>query len=215
MTAETRVLLCYPEKLLRAGLRSVLDSVSDVRVVGEAEDGYDALSKARGLRPDVALIDERLSGLDGVQVTARLRDDARTGSIRSIMLTEQPDVMFHAIKAGARGFLLRSSDQDELVRAIRAIAGGEAFFAPQVASRFLQWFETSQRHQVTTSVAELTERELEVLTLVAEGLSTTEVADKLYVSKSTVKFHVSNLLTKLGLRDRLQLAVYAHRAGVV
>ncbi|NUT38507.1 MAG: response regulator transcription factor [Thermoactinospora sp.] len=208
--SEIRVLVCHPEQLLRSGIKALLNSEPGVRVVGEAADGFDALSKARGLRPDVALIEERLVGLPGVEVTERLAD-----GVRCIILIEHPDTVFEAVKAGARGFLLHSSGQDELLGAVRATARGEAFFAPQVASRFLQRFESGLRQPATAVADTLTEREREVLGLVAEGMDNAEIAAKLYVSKATVKFHVSNLLVKLGLRDRLQIAVYAHRVGVV
>lgn len=121
---DIRVLICYSERLLRTALCSILAAEPGLRVVGDAGDGFEAVSKARGLRPDVALVDERLTGLDGIQVTERLRADSLAGPVRSVILTEQPEAMFDAVRAGARGFLLRSSDQDELVGAIRAIARG-------------------------------------------------------------------------------------------
>ncbi|MER6170817.1 response regulator transcription factor [Streptosporangium sp. NPDC001681] len=214
-TTDIRVLICYSERLLRTALCSILAAEPGLRVVGDAGDGFEAVSKARGLRPDVALVDERLTGLDGIQVTERLRADSLVGPVRSVILTEQPEAMFDAVRAGARGFLLRSSDQDELVGAIRAIARGEAFFAPQVASSFLRRFENGLPYRPPEAVKSLTEREHEVLVLVADGLNNTEIASRLYVSQATVKFHVSNLLCKLNLRDRLQMAVFAHKAGVV
>ncbi|GAA2695374.1 response regulator transcription factor [Nonomuraea recticatena] len=215
MTPDVRVLICYSERLLRAALRSVLNGEAGVYVVGEAADGFEALSKARRLHPDIALIDERLPGIDGIQLTQRLRRDEPATAVRSIIMTEHPESMFDAVRAGARGFLLRSSALDELVSAIRAIADGEAFFAPQVATRFLQQLESGLPHLDAEAVKSLTEREQEVLMLVADGLNNNEIASKLYLSEATVKFHVSNLLSKLHLRDRLQIAVFAHRAGVV
>jgi DNA-binding NarL/FixJ family response regulator len=215
VTSDVRVLICYSERLLRAALRSVLNGEAGIHVVGEAADGFEALSKARRLHPDIALIDERLPGIEGIQLTQRLRGDDEATAVRSIVVTEHPESMFDAVRAGARGFLLRSSALDELVSAIRAIADGEAFFAPQVASRFLQQMESGLPYRDAQAVKSLTEREQEVLMLVADGLNNNEIASKLYLSEATVKFHVSNLLSKLHLRDRLQVAVFAHRAGVV
>ncbi|QYC41606.1 Transcriptional regulatory protein LiaR [Nonomuraea coxensis DSM 45129] len=215
MTA-VRVLLCYPERLLRTALRSVLETDAGVRVAGEAGDGFEAVAKARGLRPDVAIVDEALPGLDGIQVITRLGGDPLAEQVRTIFLTERPDAMFEAVQAGASGFLLRSSDQDELVWAVRAVAAGEAFLAPRAASMFLRHYRRrGARHQAAKVAEGLTEREREVLVLVADGLNNTEIAAKLYVSEATVKFHISNLLSKLQVRDRLQAAVYAHKAGVV
>ncbi|GAA3585451.1 response regulator transcription factor [Nonomuraea rosea] len=213
---DIRVLLCNPERLLRTALKAVLNADAGIRVVGEADDGFDAVSKARGLRPDVAIVDEALSGLNGIQVTERLSVDSLAGQVRSIFLTERPDAMFEAVQAGASGFLLRSSDQDELVWAIRAVAMGEAFLAPRAASMFLRRFRSRGLWQHAAKAVEvLTDREREVLVLVADGLNNTEIAAKLFVSEATVKFHISNVLSKLQVRDRLQAAVYAHKAGVV
>lgn len=212
---EIRVLVCYSERLLRTALRATLDQEPDIKVVGDAGDGFEVMAKARGLHPDVALIDERLTGLDGIKVTERLRADPLTGSVQTIILTEHPEATFEAVRAGARGFLLRSSDGAQLVGAVRAIAEGQAFFAPEVATRFLQRMESGLPRPAPKTVLSLTDREHEVLILVADGHNNTEIAAKLHVSEATVKYHVSNLLSKLHVRDRLQLAVLAHKAGVI
>lgn len=212
---DIRVLLCCSERLLLTALRSVIDAETGLRAVGEASDGYEAVSQARGLRPDVTLVDERLTGLNGMQVAERLKSDPMTRLVRSIVLTHQPESMFEAVRAGARGFLLRSSDGVELAWAVRAIADGEAFITPRVASAFLRRFERGQLHHDSGAIKALTERERDVLVLVADGLSNTEIASKLLVREATVKFHVSNLLSKLRLRDRLQLAVFAHKTGLL
>lgn len=214
MMTDIRVLLCHRERLFRSTLRSVLDGEHGIRVVGEAGDGFDAVARIRGVRPDVAILDERLTGWSGIEVAERLRADGLTQRVRCVVLTEEPEAMFDAVRAGARGFLLRSSDSTELVWAIRTTAGGEVFITPQVASTFLRRLEGGLRWHTPHAVDSLTDRERDVLSLVAEGQSNTEIASKLCVREATVKFHMSNLLSKLQLRDRVQLAVFALRAGV-
>jgi DNA-binding NarL/FixJ family response regulator len=211
---DITVLLCYPERLLCVALCSLLAAEPGIRVVGSAVDGVDAVAKAVLLKPAVAVIDERLNGLPAVQLVERLRSDQRTGSIGTILLSEQVDGMAEAIRVGVRGFLLRSSDQYELVEAIRATAGGEAFFTPRVAMALLRQLATGLRAEPVQGL-QLTGRESDVLVLVADGLSNLEIAGRLFLSEATVKFHVSNLLKKLQLRNRLQIAVYAHRMGLV
>ena len=212
--ADIRVLLCHSERLFRSTLRSVLNAEDGIRVVGEVGDGFEAVAKTRGIRPDVVILDERLTGWSGIEVAERLKGDSQPHRAGSIILTEQPEAMFDAVRAGARGFLLRSSDSHELVWAIRTIAGGEVFITPQVASTFLRRLESGLRYHSPHAVKSLTERERDVLTLVVNGLSNTEIAARLCVREATVKFHISNLLSKLQLRDRVQLVVFAHRAGV-
>jgi DNA-binding NarL/FixJ family response regulator len=213
-----RVLLCDDQALVRSGFRMVLEAREDMEVVGEAENGADALQLAARCRPDVILMDVRMPVMDGVEATRRL---ARTGtSARIVILTtfDSDEYVYEALRAGASGFLLKDVQPAQLVDAIRVVARGEALLAPTVTRRLLDRFAHTLPDSSRTSpaaLAELTERELEVLTLLASGLSNAELAERLFVSETTVKTHVSSILRKLGLRDRVQAVVLAYQAGLV
>ena len=213
-----RVLLCDDQALVRSGLRMVLEAREDMQVVGEAEDGAGALELAARCRPDVILMDVRMPVMDGVEATRRL---ARTGtSARIVMLTtfDSDEYVYEALRAGASGFLLKDAQPGQLVDAVRVVARGEALLAPTVTRRLLDRFAHTlpdRTGTVPAALAELTERELEVLTLLASGLSNAELAERLFLSETTVKTHVSSILRKLDLRDRVQAVVLAYQAGLV
>jgi len=213
-----RVLLCDDQALVRSGFRMVLEAREDMEVVGEAENGADALALAARCRPDVILMDVRMPVMDGVEATRRL---ARTGtSARIVILTtfDSDEYVYEALRAGASGFLLKDAQPAQLVDAIRVVARGEALLAPTVTRRLLDRFAHTLPGSSGTApaaLAELTEREREVLTLLASGLSNAELAERLFVSETTVKTHVSSILRKLGLRDRVQAVVLAYQAGLV
>lgn len=212
-----RVLICDDQSLVRSGFRMILEAREDLEVVGEAEDGLKAVELARQTGPDVILMDVRMPNLDGVQATRRIVE-AGSGA-RVIVLTtyDLDEYVFDAIRAGASGFLLKDVQPTQLVDGIRAVAAGDALLAPSVTRRLLDTFARAlpERDPAPASLSSLTEREIEVLRLLANGLSNAELAERLFVSEATVKTHVSNLLRKLGVRDRVQAVILAYEAGLV
>jgi len=210
-----RVLLADDQAMVRAGFRMILDAEPDIDVAGEAEDGEQAAFEAKRLRPDVVLMDVRMPKLDGIEATRRVRDATQA---RVLVLTtfDLDEYVYGALRAGASGFLLKDAPPEQLVDAIRVVAAGEALLAPSVTRRVIEEFTRKPSPgPPPESLAELTARELEVLRLVARGLSNAEIAAKLVVSDTTVKTHVAHLLRKLGLRDRIQAVVLAYESGVV
>jgi DNA-binding NarL/FixJ family response regulator len=213
-----RVLLVDDQALVRSGFRLILETREDLEVVGEAQDGREAVELARKLSPDVILMDVRMPNVDGVEATRRL---AALGSpARVLILTtfDLDEYVYEAIRAGASGFLLKDVQPAQLVEAVRVVAAGEALLAPTVTRRLLDHFAgrlPGARPARPAELQRLTERELEILTLLADGLSNAELAERLFLSETTVKTHVSSVLRKLGLRDRVQAVVLAHRAGLV
>lgn len=211
-----RVLLADDHELVRAGFRLVLDSEPDLRVVGEAGDGAEAVELTRLHRPDVALMDVQMPHVDGIEATRRLV--AASSPTRILILTtfEREDYVVDALQAGASGFLLKNAPPEELVTAIRVVHDGGAILAPSVTRGVIERF-ASQRPIARRDelVVTLTGREREVLELVASGLTNTEIASQLHLGTTTVKTHVSNVLTKLGLRDRVQAVVFAYETGLV
>jgi DNA-binding NarL/FixJ family response regulator len=214
-----RVAICDDQALVRDGLRVQLGLVPDIDVVGEASDGEQAVALARREAPDVLVMDIRMPVLDGIQATRRIVADAATQRVRVLVLTtfDLDEHVYAALSAGASGFLLKDATPEEIVRAIRVVAAGESLLAPTVTSRLVREFASRPtagrpRAELLNS---LTEREVEVLLLVAQGLSNAELADRLVVSHATAKTHVSRILSKLGLRDRAQLVVAAYEAGLV
>lgn len=222
-----RVGVVDDQAMVRAGLTMILDAEDDIEVVGEASDGNEAIAMVAQSGPDVVLMDVRMPGMDGLTATRELlKEDP---PLRVIVLTtfDQDDYVYEALRAGASGFLLKSADGDSLVEAVRVVAAGEALLAPQVTRRVIEHFASGTLPTATVVAAEspageaagldadLSERELEVLQLMARGLSNQEIASQLFVSSTTVKTHVSHILSKLGVRDRVQAVVEAYESGLV
>jgi len=215
-----RVLLVDDQPLLRAGFRMILEAESDIAVVGECGDGRTAIDQSRALLPDVVLMDIRMPHLNGVAATEAITNSARDHGPRVLVLTtfDLDEYVIEALRAGASGFLLKDVPPDDLVDAIRRVASGDAVVAPKVTRQLLDLVADhlpSGQPAPSTELDDLTEREREVLLLVAKGLSNGEIAAHLVVSETTVKTHVGNVLTKLGLRDRVQAAVFAYDVGLV
>ena len=210
-----RVLVADDQALVRSGFRLILEAREDIEVVGEAEDGAEAVELARRLEPDVILMDVRMPKMDGVEATRRLT--AAGSSARVVILTtfDLDEYVHEAIRAGASGFLLKDVQPTQLVEAVRVVAAGEALLAPTVTRRLLDRFARSLPDEKPPSLEALTARELEILRLVAGGLSNAEIAEELVVTEATVKTHVSSVLRKLHLRDRVQAVVAAYDAGLV
>ena len=212
-----RVGICDDQPLLRDGLRVQLGLADDLDVVGDAANGEQAVALARREHPDVLVMDVRMPVLDGIEATRRIVAGPGTERVKVLILTtfDLDDHVYAALSAGASGFLLKDATPDELVHAVRIVAAGEALLAPTVTSRLVREFaRRSAGRPRRELLATLTERETEVLRLVATGLSNAEIAERLVISHATAKTHVSRILTKLGLRDRAQLVVAAYEAGL-
>jgi NarL family two-component system response regulator LiaR len=218
MTAQTekiKVLIVDDHQVVRQGLRTFLDLNEDIQVVGEAGDGAQAVEQAGRLNPDIILMDLVMPGMDGITATARIKS-LGTGS-RVIALTSfaEDDKVFPAIQAGASSYLLKDVSPEALVEAIRAVAHGEARLHPQVMRKLMEQVTRQPVGERSAEAAQLTEREGEVIRLVARGRSNREIAEALVISEKTAKAHISNILGKLGLDDRTQMAVYAIKTGLV
>ena len=207
-----RVLLVDDEELVRSGLRLILSTEPDVDVVAEAADGEQALALAERHQPDVVMLDIRMPGLDGIEVARRLA--ASGSSARVVVLTtfDNDDYVYGALRAGASGFLLKDAPATQLVTAIRAAAAGDAVLAPSVTRRVVDELGRRQAPMAIQRLDVLTDRERDVLTLMAEGCSNAEIGDRLFITEGTVKTHVARILVKLGVRDRLQAVVLAYQA---
>ncbi|MFJ3334473.1 response regulator [Streptomyces sp. NPDC086766] len=213
-----RVLLADDQSLVRAGFRALLDAQRDIKVAGEAADGEEALRGVRELRPDVVLMDIRMPLLDGLAATRRITGDTELTDVKVVMLTtfELDEYVFEAIRSGASGFLVKDTEPDELLRAVRAVVAGDALLSPGVTRRLIAEFAArSKAPAAADALARLTEREREVMALVGIGLSNEEIARRLVVSPLTAKTHVSRAMVKLGARDRAQLVVHAYESGLV
>ena len=212
-----RVLLADDQALVRAGFSALLANEPDIEVVGEAADGAEAVALARGSRPDVILMDIRMPGVDGLEATRRIAADGGLGDTHVVILTtfDLDEYVFEALRAGAAGFLVKDTEPTELIRAVRVVAGGDALLSPGVTRQLIAEFVTETRAARTRpGFDQLTEREREVVALVATGLSTEEIAAHLYVSPNTAKTHTSRAMIKLGARDRAQLVVFAYESGL-
>ena len=211
------MLLADDQAMVRAGFRMILESQPDIAVVGEAEDGEQAVASAQRLQPDLVLMDIQMPGVDGLEATRRITAQAELAT-RVVILTtfERDDYVFDALRSGASGFLVKNAPPEELVHAVRVVARGDALLSPSVTRRMIEQF--AQRPAPPVAGAELdrlTEREREVLCLLASGRSNAELASELFVGEGTIKTHVSNVLSKLGVRDRVQAVVFAYESGLV
>ncbi|MFD3419282.1 response regulator [Streptomyces decoyicus] len=213
-----RVLLADDQLLVRAGFKVLLDAQPDIEVVAEAADGQQALDGVREHRPDIVLMDIRMPVVDGLVATRRITEDPRLPDVRVVMLTtfELDEYVFEAIRSGASGFLVKDTEPEELLRAVRAVVAGDALLSPGVTRRLIAEFAArSKEPAAADALSELTEREREVMALVGIGLSNEEIARRLVVSPLTAKTHVSRTMVKLGARDRAQLVVLAYESGLV
>ena len=216
-----RVVLADDQTLIRAGFKLIIDSEPEFEVVGEASDGTEAIALARAARADVVLMDIRMPRMDGLEATRRIGADDNLAGVRVLVLTtfENDDNVVLALQAGASGFLGKSVAPADLLHAIRVVAGGEALLSPRatrgLVSRFLSQGESAEAGPVLSGLSGLTDREREILVLVAHGLSNDDIAERLFVSPLTVKTHVNRAMTKLNVRDRAQLVVLAYRSGLV
>jgi DNA-binding NarL/FixJ family response regulator len=212
-----RVLIADDQALVRGGFRSILDGQDDIEVVGEAEDGNEAVEAAGGLRPDVVLMDVRMPGVDGIEATRRIAALGLDARVLVLTTFDVDDYVYDAMKAGASGFLLKSAPPRQLAEAVRTIAAGDALLAPSVTRRLVEQFvkRPPPGAAIPSGLETLTERELDVLRVLARARSNAEIAAELFVSEATVKSHVNRLLGKLDLRDRAQAIVLAYESGLV
>jgi len=213
-----RVLLADDQALVRAGFRALLDAQDGIEVTGEVSDGQQAVDLARELTPDVVLMDIRMPGTDGLAATRQIAADPRLADTRVVILTtfDLDEYVFEAIRSGASGFLVKDTEPEELVQAVRVVADGDALLSPGVTRRLIAEFAArAKRPPDTGTLADLTSREREVLALVGQGLSNADIAKRLFLSPATAKTHVSRAMIKLGARDRAQLVVAAYESGLV
>jgi DNA-binding NarL/FixJ family response regulator len=210
-----RVLVADDQPLVRSGFRMIIEERSDLELVGEAEDGQEAIVLASELDPDVILMDIRMPTLDGVEATRRLVDDGSRARILVLTTFDLDEYVYAAVNAGASGFLLKDVQPEQLVDAIRVVAAGNSLFGPAATQRLLDRFAPPPSAGAATRIEQLTEREREILKLIAQGRSNAELAQQLYLSEATIKTHVSAILRKLAVRDRVQAVIVAYEAGLV
>jgi DNA-binding NarL/FixJ family response regulator len=213
-----RVVLADDQPLVRAGFAALLDAQEDISVVGQAGDGAEAVRLAGDLLPDVLLMDVRMPVLDGLEATQRIVADERLAGVRVVVLTTfgLDEYVFEALRAGATGFIVKHTEPVELVRAVRAVAAGDALLSPEITRRIIEEFVArSKKPPAPHAAAGLTERERELTVLVAAGLTNDQIADQLVLSPATVKTHVNRAMAKVGARDRAQLVVFAYETGLV
>lgn len=212
-----RVLLADDQALVRAGLRMILESRADLTVVGEAADGAEAIALAQQRSPDVVLMDIRMPGVDGIEATRRLAGGGNRARVLILTTFDLDDHVYESFRAGASGFLIKNAPPEQLVAAVRTVAAGEALLGPTVTRRLIEQFVARPRvgASLSTRLGDLSPRERDVLRLIASGRSNAEIASDLFVSQGTVKTHVTRILTKLGLRDRVQAVVLAYEIGLV
>ncbi|MEJ7798495.1 MAG: response regulator transcription factor [Solirubrobacteraceae bacterium] len=214
-----RIVLADDQALVRGGLRALIEPEADLIVVGEAADGAQAIALVRAEQPDVVLMDIRMPGIDGLQATRRIAADSALSDVRVVILTtfEVDEYVFAALRAGASGFLLKDAEPAALLHAIRVVASGEALLSPSVTRRVVEVFAAGSAPDAPQAslLAELTQREREIVGLVGQGLSNADIAQRLIISPATARTHVSRAMVKLGARDRAQLVVFAYESGIV
>lgn len=217
MSRIVRTVVVDDQALVRTGFGMILDSESDIEVVAEAANGREGIELCRRHRPDVVLMDIRMPELDGIEATRVITaDDSLATRVLILTTFDLDEYVYDALRAGASGFLLKDTPPDDLIAAVRVLAAGEALLAPSVTRRLIEEFAASgSGYRAVDGLDELTEREVEVLRLMARGLSNVEIAEQLFLGETTVKTHVSRVLTKLGLRDRVQAVVAAYESGLV
>lgn len=208
------ILVADDHPLFRDGVRALLATVPDCELVGEAASGDEAVALAAQLQPDVVLMDIRMPGLDGIEATRRIVDTSPHIGVLVLTMFEDDGSVFAAMRAGARGYVLKGANQEEIVRAVRAIAAGEAIFGADIARRLMDYFATPRPDLPARAFPDLTEREREVLELIARGLANADIARRLFLSPKTVRNHVSNIFSKLQVADRAQAIVRAREAGM-
>jgi len=209
-----RVVLADDQPLVRAGLRMILETEADIEIVGEAATGAEVVGICEERRPDVVLMDVRMPEMDGIEATRRVTAAADPPRVLVLTTFDLDEIVYDALRAGASGFLLKDAPEERLTTAIRVVADGGSLFAPSVTRRLIEEFARN-RNETQARVEGLTDREVEVLRLVAKGLSNTEIGTELFISENTVKTHVARVLMKLGLRDRVQAVVRAYESGLV
>jgi DNA-binding NarL/FixJ family response regulator len=211
-----RVLLADDQELVRSGFRLILELADGIEVVGEAADGHEAVRLAKELRPDVVLMDVRMPGLDGIEATRRLGQAGVDARVLVLTTFDLDEYVYAAVRAGASGFLLKDAPREQLVTAVRTVARGEALLAPAITQRLIERFIARPTPtRAAPALAELSAREVEVLRLLARGLSNAEIAAALFLGEATVKTHLARIFTKLDLRDRVQAVVFAYESGLV
>jgi DNA-binding NarL/FixJ family response regulator len=213
------VFLADDQAMVRAGFRMILEAEPDIDVVGEAEDGQKAVAAVKKLQPEVVLMDVQMPQMDGLEATRQILNQCRETQVKVLILTtfERDEYIFEALRLGASGFLLKNAPPEELIAAVRVVAEGNALLSPSVTRRIIEEFARLNVKPVQSKPVpqEITDREAEVLRLMAKGKSNIEIAEELIISEATVKTHVSNVLAKLGLRDRVQAVVFAYESGLV
>jgi len=208
------VLITDDQAMVRAGLRLILEAEDDIVVIAEAENGEEGVRLARREKPDVVLMDVRMPVMDGLEATRLITEQVKETRVIVLTTFDLDDYVYGSLRSGASGFLLKDADGDQLVEAVRIIAAGDALIAPSVTKRLISEFADRPESAEVQGLSDLTDREVEVLSLVAKGLSNAEIAEALFVSETTVKTHVSHILTKLHLRDRVQAVVAAYESGL-
>jgi DNA-binding NarL/FixJ family response regulator len=213
----TRVVIADDQHLVRAGFRMILAAHTGIEIVGEAATGNEAVDITTATIPDVVLMDIRMPGIDGIEATRRILADGRTRDVHVVILTtfDLDEYVYDALRAGASGFLLKDVPPEQLATAVRTVAAGDALLAPSITRRLIEEFTAPRRHQPAPQLERLSAREREVFELIARGLSNHEIAEHLFLGESTVKTHVTRILTKLDLRDRVQAVVFAYESGTI
>ena len=209
-----RVLIADDHPFYREGVRTMLSVAPEIEIIGEAADGDEAIAQAAALQPDVILMDLKMPGVNGIEATRRILRTSPHIGVLVLTMFEADESVFTAMRAGARGYLLKDADQDELIRAIQAVSRGEAIFSPAIAERLIHYFAALRPPAADLAFPELTEREREILHLIAQGHNNVAIAERLFVSTKTVQNHVSNIFSKLQVADRAQAIVRAREAGL-
>jgi DNA-binding NarL/FixJ family response regulator len=210
-----RVLIADDQPLVRSGIRMILESEPGFEIVGEANDGAEAIDQTRTLRPDVVVLDVRMPNVDGIEAARRLLAGPSPPAVLVLTTFDLDEYVYEALKAGASGFVLKNVPPERLVEAVRTVAEGDALLSPTITRRMIERFVQRPQPNASDELSELTERETDVLRLIARGLSNAEIAAQLFLSEATIKSHVNRILTKLRLRDRTQAAVRAYETGLV